>query len=69
MGQRMLRVAIVGADSLAGRDLLESLYDDSFPMEEPRLFTLGEEVGWRGLLQQELAPLGFTRASALIGAI
>ena len=33
------------------------------------LLAFGEELGWRGLLQQELAPLGFARASALIGAI
>lgn len=33
------------------------------------LFALGEELGWRGLLQQELAPLGFLRASVLIGVI
>ncbi len=33
------------------------------------LFGLGEELGWRGFLQRELAPLGFARASALIGAI
>lgn len=32
-------------------------------------FALGEELGWRGLLQQELAPMGFLRASALIGLI
>lgn len=30
---------------------------------------LGEEVGWRGLLQQELAHLGFWRSSWLIGLI
>lgn len=33
------------------------------------LFAFGEELGWRGLLQTELAPLGFVRASALIGVI
>lgn len=33
------------------------------------LFAFGEELGWRGFLQRELAPLGFARASALIGAI
>jgi membrane protease YdiL (CAAX protease family) len=33
------------------------------------LFAFGEELGWRGLLQQELAPLGFARGSALIGVI
>ena len=33
------------------------------------LFALGEELGWRGLLQQELAPLGFTRSAVLIGLI
>jgi len=54
MGQRMLRVAIVGADSLAGRDLLESLYDDSFPMEEPRLFSLGEEEETLSLEEEDL---------------
>lgn len=30
---------------------------------------LGEELGWRGLLQRELGPLGFWRSSALIGLI
>ncbi|MDI3280386.1 MAG: CPBP family intramembrane metalloprotease [Bacillota bacterium] len=30
---------------------------------------LGEELGWRGFLQRELAPLGFWRSSALIGLI
>ncbi|MFA1609787.1 CPBP family intramembrane glutamic endopeptidase [Halobellus rubicundus] len=30
-------------------------------------FALGEEAGWRGYLLWELAPLGFWRASALIG--
>lgn len=29
----------------------------------------GEELGWRGYLLWELAPLGFWRASALIGAL
>jgi len=29
----------------------------------------GEELGWRGLLQRELAPLGFWGSSLLIGAI
>lgn len=33
------------------------------------LFALGEELGWRGLLLRELAPLGFARASVLIGVI
>lgn len=32
-------------------------------------FALGEEVGWRGYLLWELAPLGFWRASAGIGAL
>ncbi len=32
-------------------------------------FALSEELGWRGLLQRELAPLGFARSSILIGAI
>lgn len=31
------------------------------------VFALGEEVGWRGYLLWELAPLGFWRASAAIG--
>ena len=30
---------------------------------------LGEELGWRGLLQKELAPLGFWRASGSVGVI
>lgn len=29
----------------------------------------GEELGWRGFLQRELAPLGFWRASLCVGAI
>jgi membrane protease YdiL (CAAX protease family) len=29
----------------------------------------GEELGWRGLLQQELSPLGFWKSSLLIGFI
>ena len=29
----------------------------------------GEELGWRGFLQRELAPLGFWRSSLLIGVI
>ena len=33
------------------------------------LAAFGEELGWRGLLLRELAPLGFWRASFLIGAI
>ncbi|MGC9318646.1 MAG: CPBP family intramembrane glutamic endopeptidase [Armatimonadota bacterium] len=33
------------------------------------LFAFGEELGWRGLLQRELAPMGFARASALIGLV
>ncbi|MFB6091177.1 MAG: CPBP family intramembrane glutamic endopeptidase [Halobellus sp.] len=32
-------------------------------------FALGEEAGWRGYLLWELAPLGFWRASALIGVV
>ena len=30
---------------------------------------LGEELGWRGLLQKELAPLGFWRASGFVGVV
>lgn len=33
------------------------------------LFALGEELGWRGYLLWELAPLGFWRASAAVGAV
>jgi len=33
------------------------------------VLAFGEEFGWRGYLLWELAPLGFWRASALIGAI
>ncbi len=33
------------------------------------LFAFGEELGWRGFLLQELKPLGFARASLLIGFI
>ena len=33
------------------------------------LFAFGEELGWRGFLLQELKPLGFARASILIGFI
>ncbi len=29
----------------------------------------GEELGWRGLLQKELGPIGFWKSSALIGCI
>jgi membrane protease YdiL (CAAX protease family) len=29
----------------------------------------GEELGWRGFLQRELAPLGFWRASLLVGMV
>jgi membrane protease YdiL (CAAX protease family) len=29
----------------------------------------GEELGWRGFLQRELAPLGFWKASAAIGVV
>lgn len=32
------------------------------------IFTFGEEVGWRGYVQSTLAPLGFWRSSAIIGA-
>lgn len=32
-------------------------------------FALGEELGWRGLLVNELAPLGFFRSTILIGII
>lgn len=32
-------------------------------------FAFGEELGWRGFLLQELKPLGFFRASLLIGLI
>jgi membrane protease YdiL (CAAX protease family) len=31
------------------------------------VFAIGEEIGWRGYLLWELAPLGFWRASAVIG--
>jgi membrane protease YdiL (CAAX protease family) len=31
------------------------------------VLAFGEEVGWRGFLQRELSPLGFWKASALIG--
>ncbi|MFD1685111.1 CPBP family intramembrane glutamic endopeptidase [Halobellus litoreus] len=33
------------------------------------VFALGEELGWRGYLLWELAPLGFWRASGLIGVL
>lgn len=33
------------------------------------LFAFGEEFGWRGYLLWELAPMGFWRASAAIGAL
>lgn len=33
------------------------------------LFTIGEELGWRGFLERELRPLGFWRASWLTGAL
>lgn len=33
------------------------------------VLALGEEVGWRGYLLWELAPLGFWRASAAIGVV
>ncbi len=33
------------------------------------VLAVGEEVGWRGYLLWELAPLGFWRASAVIGVI
>ena len=33
------------------------------------ILAFGEEVGWRGYLLWELAPLGFWRASLLVGAI
>lgn len=33
------------------------------------LFAFGEEVGWRGWLHRELAPLGFWRASAVTGGL
>ena len=33
------------------------------------LAAFGEELGWRGFLQRELAPLGFWRSSFAVGAI
>ncbi|WP_162524326.1 CPBP family intramembrane glutamic endopeptidase [Halobellus captivus] len=33
------------------------------------VFALGEELGWRGYLLWELAPLGFWRASGVIGVV
>lgn len=33
------------------------------------LFALGEEYGWRGVLADELAPLGHVRATLLIGVL
>lgn len=33
------------------------------------LFAIGEETGWRGWLQQQLAPLGFWTSSAVIGVL
>jgi len=33
------------------------------------LFAIGEEVGWRGWLQDQLAPLGFWSMSLLIGGL
>ena len=33
------------------------------------VFALGEELGWRGFLHDELAPLGFWRANLLTGAM
>lgn len=33
------------------------------------VFAFGEELGWRGLLQREWAPMGFWRSSLLIGLV
>lgn len=49
MGQRLLQVAIVGAESPAGRDLYESLAESLLPMEAPRLLSAAgatEEAAW-----------------------
>lgn len=61
MGQRMLKVAIVGAETLPGRDLLEGLLEDAFPMEEPELFTLGEEEETAILDEEEVQVLPLER--------
>lgn len=33
------------------------------------IFTLGEELGWRGFLYNEMKPLGFVKSNLLIGTI
>lgn len=33
------------------------------------VFGFGEELGWRGMLQKELSPLGFWKSSAIIGSV
>lgn len=63
MGQRMLDVAVVGAETLAGRDLIEGLFEESFPMERPALFTTGDEVETAMLDDEEVQILPLDRGS------
>lgn len=55
MGQRLLQVAIVGAETLAGRDLYEGLTEASFPMEGPRLFSVNPDADAEAWWDDELA--------------
>lgn len=63
MGQRMLSVAIVGAETLPGHDLIESLFEENFPMEEPALFATGEEEASASLDDEELRILPLARGA------
>lgn len=63
MGQRMLKVAVVGAETLPGQDLLESLFDEDFPMETPSLFTVGDEEATASLEDEDVRILPLTRGA------
>lgn len=70
MGQRLLQVAIVGAETLAGRDLYESLMEASLPMEAPRLLSVApaasEEAWWDDGLEIQPLEAGSLRDVDLI---
>lgn len=68
------QVAVVRAE-LAGAELPAPLFLLGIPTAliagilPNAIFAFGEEAGWRGFLQRELAPLGFWKASFWIGAL
>ncbi len=60
------RMASISLPTLVGAQLMQGFVAGA---TINAIAAFGEELGWRGFLQRELAPLGFWRSSWLIGAL